>query len=325
MAGMLPEPADNPAAMHLVLPFASALSPAAGQALSTLSLPTLDRLLARLDAVHHDAGEELSLSPPHERVLAALRGWPTQDGLLPTAAEAARGDGLAPVPGSGWGLLSPSHWHVGTEQVSLTHPAALQLDEATSRQFFEAVRFLFEDDGWRLHWGAPSRWYAEHESLATLPTASLDRVVGRNVDLWLTMQPEGRRIRRLQAEVQMLLYTHAANEAREARGLLPVNSFWLSGTGPAAPAAPEPAGMQVLLSLREPALAEDWTAWAEAWQALDTGPLAALLAEAQAGRSAQLTLCGERHARRFAAQPRPWWRSLLGTRRVHSAPVLAEL
>lgn len=311
--------------MHLVLPFASAMSPSAAHAATTLTLPHLERLLARLDAGPRLVGEELSLSAPHERVLAQLRGWTLQDGLLPTAAEAARRDGLAPTPGSGWGLLSPSHWHVGTEQVSLTHPGALQLDEATSRQLFDAVKFLFEDDGWRLHWGAPSRWYAEHESLATLPTASLDRVVGRNVDLWLTMQVEGRRIRRLQAEVQMLLYTHAVNDAREAQGLKPVNSFWLSGTGPAEPASPKPTPWQVIETLREPALAEDWAAWAEAWQAIDAGPLRALLAEAQAGRPAQLTLCGERHAQHFAAQPRPWWRGILAGRRVHSAPLLAEL
>ncbi len=30
----------------------------------------------------------------------------------------------------------------------------------------------------------------------------------------------------------MLLYTHPINAAREARGELAVNSFWLSGTGP---------------------------------------------------------------------------------------------
>ena len=312
--------------MHLVLPFASAMSPSAAHAATTLTLPHLERLLARLTAGPRLAGEELSLSAPHERVLAELREWPWLDGLLPTAAEAARRDGLAPAPGSGWGLLSPSHWHLGTEQVSLTNPAALQLDEATSRQLFDAVKFLFEDDGWRLHWGAPSRWYAEHDSLATLPTASLDRVVGRNVDLWLTMQVEGRRIRRLQAEVQMLLYTHAVNEQREAQGLKPVNSFWLSGTGPAAPPAAGPDTWQVLDGLREPALAEDWAAWAEAWQAIDAGPMRELLAEALAGRPAQLTLCGERHAQHFAAQPRPWWRSgLLARQRVAAAPLLAEL
>ena len=36
-----------------------------------------------------------------------------------------------------------------------------------------------------------------------------------------------RRVRRLQSEVQMLLHTHPLNAAREDRGDLTVNSFWL--------------------------------------------------------------------------------------------------
>jgi hypothetical protein len=38
-------------------------------------------------------------------------------------------------------------------------------------------------------------------------------------------------LRRLQNEMQMLLYTHPVNERRIARGLPAVNSFWISGTG----------------------------------------------------------------------------------------------
>jgi len=311
--------------MHLVLPFAFATSPAAAHAATTLNLPHLERLLARLDAVARDEGDDYALSPPHERLLAAAMGWPAADGLLPFAAQAAAGDGLAPAPGTGWGLLSPTHWHLGTEQVSLTDPAGLDLDEATSRALFAALRPLFEDDGWTLHWGAPTRWYAQHPSLATLPTAALDRVVGRNVDLWLNSHPDAKRIRRLQAEVQMLLYTHPVNEAREASGLRAVNSFWLSGTGPAQSQAALPAGWQVDERLRGPALADDWAAWAAAWQALDAGPLQALLQAAEAGQPVALSLAGERHAARWQAQPRPWLRRLLAPRRVPAAPVLATL
>jgi len=212
-------------------------------------------------------------------------------------------------PGSGWALFSPTHWHLGTEQVSLTDPAELGLDEADSRTLFDAVRPLFEEDGWRLWWGAPSRWYVSHPSLAQLPSASLDRVVGRNVDLWLNTHPLDRPLRRLQAEVQMLLYRHPLNEAREARRQLPVNSFWLSGTGAAAPAAG--TELQVDERLRGPALAEDWTAWTEAWQALDAGPLAEADRRVRAGEPLQLWLCGERAALQLdgsAAPPRPWWR-----------------
>ncbi len=315
-------------AMHLVLSHASALSPAAAQAASTLQLPHLERLLARLGTAEHDRGDELSLSPPHERALAAARGWALADGLLPFAADQARADGLAVQPGDeGWGLLSPGHWHVGTDQVSMTDPATLELDEAGSRIYFAALAPLFADDGWALHWGAPSRWYASHPTLRELPTASLDRVVGRNVDLWLTTHPAARLLRRLQAEAQMLLYNHPANDAREARGLRPVNSFWLSGTGPTPDlsATPDPT-LQHDDRLRAPALAEDWTAWAEAWAALDAGPLRALLDRAETGEPVTLTLCGERHALRLTPAPRAWWqRGWLAPGRKNPAPLLASL
>jgi hypothetical protein len=313
--------------MHLVLPFASALSRDAGQAMSGLLLPQLEQLLARLAPAHRDEGDELSLTPPHERALARAWGWsPVGDGLLPLAAHRARGDGLE-VAGAadGWGLLTPAHWHVGTEQVSLGNPAALGLGEANARLLFDVVAPLFADDGWTLQWGAPTRWYARHPSLAEMPSASLDRVVGRNVDLWLGNQPAARQVRRLQAEVQMLLHSHPLNEAREAEGLLPVNSFWLSGTG-ATQAPPVAEAVHVDERLRAPALADDWAAWAEAWAALDAGPVAELLRRADAGETVRLTLCGERHAQTFAPAPRPWWRrGLLAPRRVDPVPWLADL
>jgi hypothetical protein len=54
--------------------------------------------------------------------------------------------------------------------------------------------------------------------------------------------------------------------------------------------------------LRVPALADDWAAWASAWQTFDAGPLADLRA-APAG-PASLTLCGERSWARFEPAPR---------------------
>ena len=168
--------------MHLLIPFAAPLSAAGQEALTSLALPRLAALLARWAEASRDAGDEYSLSPPHERALAATWGWPIADGLLPLAALAAADDGLAFEPGGhGWTLLSPTHWHTSTDRVALTDPAELALDEAGARALFAALKPLFGDDGWSLHWGAPTRWYARHASLATLPTASLDRVAGRSV------------------------------------------------------------------------------------------------------------------------------------------------
>jgi hypothetical protein len=273
--------------MHLIVPFAGALAEPGRAALRHLGLPQLQALLARCETVARDEGDEFSLSAPHERVLARAFGWAAGDGRLPFAARAAAADGLE-VGQLAWGLISPTHWHLGTEQVSLVDPAALSLDDETSRELFAAVLALFTSEGFVMRYGHATRWYIAHESLADLRCASLDRVFGRNVDRWLDPDPAARLLRRLQNEVQMLLYTHPVNERREAQGLLPVNSFWLSGCGVAQPAK---AAVLVDDSLRGPALAEDWAGWVKAWEALD-----AALPTRLDGGDFRLTLCGERSA-----------------------------
>lgn len=317
---------DNPVPMHLLIPFAAPLSEAGQAALGTLALPRLARLLARWDALGRDSADETTLSPPHERALAAAWGWPADDGLIPLAAVAAGDDGLSIDPADpAWARLSPTHWQTTAERVTLTDPDDLALDESASRALFAALAPLFSDAGWRLLWGAPTRWYARHPSLAALPTASLDRVAGRSIVPWLSRQPEARALRRLQAEAQMLLHRHPVNAEREARGAAPVNSFWASGTGPTRSLDPDRRrALRIEASLRAPALAEDWAAWAEAWQRIDADAIARLL-EGEAGEPVRLTLCGERSAATWAPPRRPRWRRWLGRSHADAAAVLAAL
>jgi len=293
-------------AVHLIVPFAAPLSDAGRAALRSLELPRLRELLARLPARVHDDGVETSFSPPHERALALALGFAGGDGQLPWAAWHAAQDGATDLGDLAWGELTPGHWRVGTEQVTFLDPDALALDEASSHAFFEAVAPLFTSEGCLLRWGAPLRWYLAHESLAELRTASPDRVIGRHVDPWLTEQPEVRLVRRLQNEVQMLLYTHPLNDEREARGLPTVNSFWLSGCGSAQPVRGRVPAVDD--RLRSPALNEDWAGWCRAWQALDAGPITELLAARVRGQAVKLTLCGERSA--VACEAGGAWQSL---------------
>lgn len=280
--------------MHLLVPFAAPLSDAGREALRDLTLPNLQRLLARLGEPRLDAGDEWSLSPPHERVLARALGLSEPcDGLVPLAAlEARRAGLLAQGSREGWAWLTPAHWSLGTEQVSLHDPSALQLDGGAAREVFEAIGDLFVSEGFELHDRWPQGWLCRHDALADLPTASLDRVIGRNVDRWLGADPRARLVRRLQNEVQMLLHAHPLNEAREARGALAVNSIWISGTG-RAPQGELPADLRVEAGLRSAALAEDWPGWQQAWRELDAGPIGQWAARHAASTGAALTLCGE--------------------------------
>ncbi len=294
------------AAPHLIVPFASVLPEAALAAQRDLVLPNTSALLAALTESARDSADELSLTPPHERALARAIGLTGADGQLPLAAVFAARAGSGTTneqAASAWGLLTPAHWRLGTDQIGMTDPDALGLDEPMSRALLDAVRELFESEGFGLHYQHPTAWLATHPVLAGLPSASLDRVIGRNVDRWLPADANARLVRRLQNEVQMLLYTHPINAEREGRGAVPVNSFWLSGCGAAAP-FDWPASLQLDTSLRSSALNEDWFGWGRAWAALDAGPMATLLASLRRGESVRLTLCGERAAVEFSAQPR---------------------
>lgn len=298
----------------LIVPFAAPLSEAGRQALQTLALPRLQRLLARWTPAAPLGSDEFSPNPPHEQALARALGWGSDaaalaHAALPFAAAQAAALGLAGAAEAddGWAWLTPVHLHVGTEQVSLTDPAALRLDEAASCELLDILRPLFETEGFALHWAEPGRWLARHALFAGLATASLDRVTGRNVDPWLPDQRGARLLRRLQNEVQMLLYTHAVNERREAAGLPTVNSLWFSGAGRlAAGSVAQRDDVRVDARLRAPALGEDWAAWCAAWQALDAGPVAALAAQP----GATLVLCGERRALALSPQPRSLWQRL---------------
>src|SRR5687768_12832801 len=124
--------------MHLLIPHACALTEASTHALRELALPQLSKFLAMSTAAEPIGTDEYSLTPPHERALAQAWGWHGDDGALPFAARLAAADGIA-TGDHAWGLLTPVHWHVGRDHISLADPAALALAEPESRALLEAI------------------------------------------------------------------------------------------------------------------------------------------------------------------------------------------
>ena len=217
--------------MHLLVPFASDRSEACQHVLRDLALPNLERLLALLTPAGRDDGDAGSFSPPHERALAAAWGWRGGDGLLPFAAHAAAGDGIA-TGDLAWALLTPSHWQLGRDDVTLLDPAALGLAEAESRALFASAGELLDERRLRRRLGrerplvrgarrpagardrvARSRHRPQRRSLAARVRAAAT-ATRRERPLSL--------LRRLQSEAQLVFHSHAVNEAREERGELTV-------------------------------------------------------------------------------------------------------
>ncbi|WP_324498059.1 hypothetical protein [Limnohabitans sp.] len=292
--------------------------------LAKAELPNLRTWLAQAKCVdvQVDAVQEpllATLSPPHERAWAKAVGWPAQDGCLPWAARAAAESGLAASDAAkGWAFINLCNWHVSNGQVTLGDPAYLQIDEATDDTLLKAMQNFFAEDGIRLHPYKQGQWLAQSHLFVDLPTASLDRVIGRNIDPWLVgshvaadaLSPAAKLLRRLQNEMQMLLYTHPVNDSRR----LTINSFWVHGTGALSPTTRrEP---QVVHTLRESALQQDLMGWLEAWQHVDAHVIAPMLARLAAGEPQRLVLCGEHEFHVYdSAAPTLWQRV-----RTHFAP-----
>jgi len=243
---------------HFLIPFASSLDASCQAAIKTLQLPNLTHFLKQAEVVHTDSGDEFDFIPPHERAL----------GLTDQV------------------IVTPCHWSIGIDNIRMDNPDDLQLTDAESKDFFAAIQPYFFDDNITLTYQSAITWHASSSLFANLPLASIDRAIGRNVDVWQPPAEQSKSIRRLQNEMQMLLYTHPLNEAREARGLPTVNSFWLSRQV----CTPTDSHPCVNLALRESALRSDWHGWVTSWKAIDT-----LLAQAT-----QITFCGERHSVRLA-------------------------
>lgn len=320
----------EPLPRHLLIPFAGRGSPACRAALATLRLPNLETLLLRLTLADTDTQDDSTRSPPHERALARALGLPAAaDGCIPWAALEARQSGLArPGDREAWGVVTLCNWQVGIDDVALGDPSAIEIDADESTALLAVAQPFFEEDGIALHpSGTPGRWLARAPIFDGLSTASIDRAVGYPISQWSPLGDASRPLRRLQNEMQMLLYTQRVNDERTARGVPPINSFWLSGTGAltqdVAPAGPAP---EVSDALRVAALRDDGAGWAAAWQALDAGAIASLLSDYTRGADVALTLCGDRAAQRYTVQQRGlarWAKSLFD--RTRAASVLEAL
>ncbi|MDP3191599.1 phosphoglycerate mutase [Rhodoferax sp.] len=291
--------------MHLLIPHAASHSEGCQAALATLKLPHLQKLLSRLSPQPLDAGDELSWSPPHERALARSLGLPVTDGLLPWAAlEAQKRPELAQLRGA-WAFVSLCHWQATTHEVTMRQLPMHELSATESDGLLAAMQPFFAQDGITLHPFEAGRWLAHGAVFDGLPSASPDRVLGRNLSPWMPTASQASGLIRLMSEMQMLFYTHPLNDARERRGALAVNAIWFSGSGTLPDRHPAPASAQPVMAptLRQAALQDNWAGWASAWQQLDVTHIRQLLDAQRLGDAVQLTLCGERHAQSWVSQP----------------------
>jgi hypothetical protein len=183
--------------------------------------PALRRFLSRSrTSAAHESLEGVLLE---QFGVARQRDWPI-------APLARLGDGESPDD-SYWIAADPVHLRADRDALLLVDASRFQLDSEDARTLVEALNRHFGPA--ELYFSAPNptRWYARVAQAADIEAIPLREAAGCNVDQLLPRGKDALAWHRIFNEVQMLLHNHPLNEAREARGELPVNSVWFWGGG----------------------------------------------------------------------------------------------
>lgn len=208
---------------HLLVPgLPFPLRPGEENPLARLSLPALQTLLARSRREQDPAttGEEW-LCRAFE--VEKKQGWPI-------ASLTLLADGGTPEDGY-WLRADPVHLALRRDRMILADSGAFPLSPPEARMLADTLNRHFAADGLGFLAPHPARWYLRLPAPADMQTTSLPEAAGRGVRTLLPRGKDAMRWHGILTEIQMLLHSHPVNEAREARGELPVNSVWLWGGG----------------------------------------------------------------------------------------------
>lgn len=182
---------------------------------ATAEAPTLQLLLAR--------GRRSTASP------VALESWYGAafglDAPLPAGALSALAFDMDPAAGF-WLRADPVHLRADRDRVLLIPSAGFELDREEARQLCGALNQHFSGQ-FTLQALTPDCWGLLAVSDMPMQTRPPIEIAGRDMDA----EMPDKRWHALLNEIQMALYQHAVNTAREARGAPVVNGVWFWGAG----------------------------------------------------------------------------------------------
>lgn len=182
--------------------------------------------------------------PGIQRILARARREPSPardlSGQLLHAFGAAPASGLAALTHLAdtgqlderwWLRADPVYLQADQDRLVLFAGEGLQLPDDEAQQLCRELDEHFQDRGWRFEASVAARWYLGLAQDPRVNTVAIDEVMGLDINSRLPAGDSGGAWRAVLNEAQMLLHTSPVNQAREARGALPVNSVWFWGEG----------------------------------------------------------------------------------------------
>jgi hypothetical protein len=284
-----------------------------------LALPALFRLLGFAEAAW------MPRSTP-ETLLAERFGL---TGCLPHARFRRLGERI-PAPADGhWLCCDPVHLHFSRDTLLLNDAGGLDITREEADALMDGLNKTFADIG-HFEAPAPDRWYVRLAAEPQPVFHPLTDVNGRPVQLFLPEGEDVPRWARLSNELEVWLFSHPVNAAREERGQRTINGIWLWGNGATTasasrafvtlqadqpfarglachmglnPAAadhyrrPAGNGLALIDELQRPLLHLDREGWRHTLQTLESNWFAPLLADLKARKldAVRISVPNDRH------------------------------
>lgn len=148
----------------------------------------------------------------------------------PVAAICAASDGLE-VDDAYWLRADPVHLVLQRDCFSLHEAVPLPIDAAHAKTMVASLNQHFNQDGLRFLIGNSGAWYLRTEQNLDIKTSLPSVAAGKNIHQFMPQGLAASKWLVVLNEVQMLLFEHTANVARESLGEPAANSIWFSGGG----------------------------------------------------------------------------------------------
>ncbi len=190
-----------------------------------------------LSPLEHWLGGQFGLQPSGAVTIAAFERFAYQQSPEPLpdnkTASGAPGDARQVL------TVTPVYLHAGLDHLILHPGHDLAITQTQASALIEAANAFLDSDDIRLSALAPACWLLSLPGRLELAIRSSMQAAGRNIHAYMPAGRDGRRLRAILNELQMLWHDHPVNEQRQREGLPPVNSIWVEGEVAPDPARPD--------------------------------------------------------------------------------------
>lgn len=129
-----------------------------------------------------------------------------------------------------WLYAAPVNLVLQRDSFSLAAPVPLLLESNESEALTSALNKHFEADAVLFFWHQ-NTWLLSLKTNPNIQTTAPQSIINKDINAFLPTGEGAMQWAKFQNEIQMLLFDHPINLAREAKRLPAINSVWCYGLG----------------------------------------------------------------------------------------------